>query len=141
MVNSKRLVSQSLVSLTFSAILLLSIPFPAAAVTGKLFIFTSYGAGLSITAEGGGCGPISASTTNRGSFEQFDIVVRRGELVDGAVINIRGNNSQFVSAEGGGGGYVNCNRNVAGAWETSGPAPRLRSQRARLMARAAAPTV
>src|SRR5258707_14542778 len=46
---------------------------PVKAVTGKLFAFTPVGTSLPITTEGGGTGPISATATGSGSFEQFDI--------------------------------------------------------------------
>ena len=101
------------------AVLLLATATCVHAVDGKMFVFANYVSGKTVSANGGGTGPLSADNTNRGSFEQFDITVltQRG-LRDGARVRIRCNNSQFIAAEGGGGGDVNCNRNVGGTWET-----------------------
>ncbi len=89
------------------------------AVPGKMFIFSTYLAHNTISAEGGGTGPISANGANRGSFEQFDIAVigGNGVLRDGARVFIRCNNSQFVSAGSGTDDAANCNRNAAGTSE------------------------
>lgn len=101
-----------------AALLLMLVPC-VQAVDGKLFILSNYVSGNTVSANGGGTGPLSADNTNRGNFEQFDItVLTQIGLRDGAQVRIRCNNSQFIAAEGGGGGDVNCNRNVGSIWET-----------------------
>ena len=65
-----------------------------------------------LVAVGGGGGAVRADSSAVGPDESFDLVPVAGGVA------LRAANGQFVSAENGGGGALDANRDVARAWET-----------------------
>ena len=90
----------------------------AAQANAKLFSFKTYNGGPFVVAQGGGTDILTTGNQTLELFGKFDIVTMDAALRNGSIIQIRCFNSQFVSAENGGGGQVNCNRNSAHEWET-----------------------
>ncbi len=78
--------------------------------------------GMYWVAEQGGDGRVNANRTVPGGWEQFTIEKAGGSSGDviqnGDYIALRAMNGRYVTAENGGGGEVNANRQSRGGWET-----------------------
>ena len=74
-----------------------------------------------VVAEAGGGGSVSARSPTRGAWETFTLIDRDrpgGGVQSGDHVALRSASGFYVSAELGGGGDVNVNRERIGAWET-----------------------
>jgi hypothetical protein len=77
--------------------------------------------GQYLSAEGGGGQNVVANRAVASGWEKFiiyDLSNGGGAINSGDSISIQVNNGQYVSAEGGGGGVINANRNQVQGWET-----------------------
>ncbi len=77
--------------------------------------------GMYVVAEGGGGGAVNANRQVPSVWETFTILKRGGAdgvIVSGDSIALRSIGGRFVTAEGGGGGAVVCDRTAAHEWET-----------------------
>lgn len=76
------------------------------------------------SAVNGGGGAVNANAAYPGAWETFHIWKLnnsgQGSIISSDNVAISCSNGQYVVAEGGGGGVVNCNRTTAAQWETFG---------------------